>query len=219
MKHLFAGLALLLATLLAQSGAHALSVDCKKITNPDENAICSEVALAKLDNDLANSYKFMQANLPLKMRDYMKNAQGRWFATPAAPASGTCKGDVACITAKYRERMAYLANPGLRYEGVYTGKKGRFAVESLNSGAVKVNFFPEGAAPAAPSLNVSEAQGLKVADRVLPLPPPAENCALRIEFNDNGAAVQAREAKKKACDSVKGVAGPYTRDYSLVPGK
>ena len=214
MKTMFAGLALLLAAASAQ----ALSVDCKKITNPDENAICSEVALAKLDNDLANSYKLMSANLPLAMRDYMKNAQGRWVASPAAPASGACKGDVACITAKYRDRMTFLANPGLRYEGVYAAKKGRFTVESTSSGVVKVNFFQDGAA-AGPSLNVAESQGLKVADRVLALPPPAENCALRVEFNDNGATIHAKEAKKKACDSVKGVAGAYTRDYSLVPGK
>lgn len=215
MKAVFAGLVL----LLAGSGAQALSVDCAKITNPDENAICSEVSLAKLDNDLANSYKFMQANLPLQMRDYMKNAQGRWVASLASPRSGTCKGEVACIAAKYRERMAYLANPGLRYEGVYSGKKGRFAVESNSSGVVKVGFFPEGAKPEAPNLNVSESQGLKVADRVLTLPPPAENCALRIEFSDIGATLHAKEAKKKACDSVKLLAGLYTRDYNLVPGK
>jgi hypothetical protein len=215
MKAVFAGLVL----LLAAGGAQALSVDCKKITNPDENAICSEVSLAKLDNDLANNYKLMQANLPLQMRDYMKNVQGRWVASPAAPASGACKGDVACIAAKYRERMTYLANPGLRYEGVYVGKKGRFAVESVSSGVVKVGFFPEAAKPDAPNLNVSETQGLKVAGGVLTLSPPVENCTLTVEFSDIGATLHAREARKKACDSVKPLAGMYTRDYGLVPGE
>src|SRR5580698_5573557 len=38
--------------LLAAGSAHALGVDCNKITNPDENTICSEVSLAKMDNDL-----------------------------------------------------------------------------------------------------------------------------------------------------------------------
>src|SRR5258708_2289096 len=54
--------------LLAAGSAHALSVDCNKITNPDENTICSEVSLAKMDKDLDNAYALSQAHLPLKMR-------------------------------------------------------------------------------------------------------------------------------------------------------
>ncbi|MDB5806824.1 MAG: hypothetical protein JWN73_4146 [Betaproteobacteria bacterium] len=203
--------------LLAAGSAQALSVDCNKITNPDENTICSEVALAKLDKDLDNAYALSQAHLPLKMRDYVKSAQVRWRVGPAGPASGGCKGDVNCIAGKYRDRMAFLGNAGLPYEGVYDGKKARFSVESMSNGALRVNFF-EGAA-AAPIANISETQGLKVADNALALPLPGENCTARIVFNDAGAKLEVKEAKKKACDGVKAMAGPYTRDYSLIPGK
>jgi hypothetical protein len=213
MKAVYAGLALFLAC----SGAHALSVDCGKITNPDENTICSEVSLVKLEKEMVNAYALMQANLPLKMRDYMKNAQGQWVAGQSGPASGNCKGDVNCIATRYRDRIAYLSNPGLRYEGVYVGKKARFSIASFTGGVLRVGFFPDdnagGVAP------VNESQGLKVAGGALGLPPPAENCAMRVEFNDAGAVVQLKEAKKKACDSVKMLAGPYTRDLSLAPAR
>jgi len=203
--------------LLAAGSAHALSVDCNKVTNPDENAICSEVALAKLDKDLDNAYALMQAHLPLKMRDYLKNAQVRWRVGPTGPASGGCKGDVNCITGKYRARIAFLGNPGLPYEGVYDGKQARFAVESMPNGTLRVNFFGAGGA-AAPIANISETQGLKVADGALALPAPGENCSARILFTDAGAKLEVKEAKKKACNGVKVLAGPYTRDYSLIPG-
>jgi hypothetical protein len=152
------------------------------------------------------------------MRDYVKSAQVRWRVGPTGPASGGCKGDVNCIAAKYRDRMTFLGNAGLAYEGVYDGKKARFAVESMSNGTLRVNFFEAGGG-AAPLANVSESQGLKVADNALALPPPGENCTARIVFNDAGAKLEVKEAKKKACDAVKAMAGPYTRDYSLIPGK
>jgi hypothetical protein len=205
------------AVLLFANTAHALSVDCAKISNPDENTICSEVALAKLDNDLANSYKLVNANLPLRSQTYLKASQDAWWASPESPRSGTCKGDVACIKAKYVARAAYMGNPNFRYEGVYMGKSARLSVQSLAGGAIRVSFL--GPDPASPIMAFDESKGLKIADRALVLPPPAENCALRVEFGEAGAAVQAKEAKKKACDSVKTLIGHYERDYASVPGK
>ena len=205
------------AALLLANAAHALSVDCAKISNPDENTICSEVALAKLDNDLANSYKLVNANLPIRSQTYLKASQDAWWASPESPRSGTCKGDVACIKAKYVARAAYMGNPNFRYEGVYVGKSARLSVQSLAGGAIRVSFL--GPDPAAPIMAFDESKGLKIADRALVLPPPAENCALRVEFGEASAAVQAKEAKKKACDSVKTLIGHYERDYASVPGK
>lgn len=205
------------ALLLALAGsAHALSVDCNKITNPDENTICSEVSLSKLDKDLDNAYALMQAHLPLKMRDYVKGAQMRWRVGPDGPSSGSCKGDLKCIAGKYERRIAFLGNPGLAYEGVYAGAKVKFAVESQSNGTLKVNFFPAAGAPQIE--NVDPSLNLKVLDNALVLPPPAENCAARIIFNDNGARFETKEAKKKACDHVKAYAGMYARDYTLAPG-
>ncbi|HEY4374658.1 MAG TPA: hypothetical protein VGN52_22235 [Burkholderiales bacterium] len=212
MKAFCAGLVL----LAAAGSAHALSVDCNKIANPDENTICSEVSLAKLDHDLDNAYKLMQAHLPLKMRDYVKNAQLRWRVGPDSPSSGSCKGDIKCIAGKYESRIAFLGNPGLAYEGVYAGAKVKFAVESMPDGTVRVNFFPAAGAPQIE--NVGEALHMKVADNALTLPPPAPECAARIIFNDNGARFELKEAKKKACNAVRSYAGLYARDYKLIPG-
>jgi uncharacterized protein len=211
-----AKLAAALGLTLACGAAAAITFDCAKATNADENTICSEMALSKSDDDLANTYKFVSANLPLPMRDYLKNTQGRWLASADNPRSGACKGDLACITAKYAARKAYLGNPGFRYEGVYVAKKGRLDVLSSAGGVLRVGFFPAGAA--APVLAYDESQKLHVVERVLTLPPPAENCALRVEFGAEGAAtVYAKEAKKKACDGVKALPGVYTRDYRMVP--
>jgi uncharacterized protein YecT (DUF1311 family) len=205
------------ALLLTAASAHALSVDCNKIANPDENTICSEVALAKLDNELANSYRLVNANLPMKSQSYLKASQDAWWASPESPRSGTCKGDMACIKAKYVARAAYMGNPNFRYEGVYVGKGGRLSVQSFAGGALRVNLVP--AAPAATPMAFDESKGLRIADRVMDLPPPADNCSMRIEFTEAGATVHNKEAKKKACDGVKALAGPYTRDYAAVPGK
>jgi uncharacterized protein len=205
------------AALFLAGAVHALSVDCAKISNPDENTICSEVALAKLDNDLANSYKLVNANLPIRSQAYLKASQDAWWASPESPRSGNCKGDIACIRTKYVTRAAYMGNPNFRYEGVYMGKSARLSLQSLAGGAIRVSFL--GPNPAAPIMAFDESKGLKIADRVLNLPPPAENCALRIEFNDAGAVVHEKEAKKKACDSVKTLIGQYARDYASVPGK
>ena len=203
---------------LACGGAHALNVDCAKIANADENTICSEVSIAKLDKDLANTYQLLNANLSLKMRDYLRDSQSRWLASSDGPRSGSCKGDRRCITRKYTDRKAYLTNPNFRYEGLYVGKSLRLTVQSLAGGALRVRFVGADAA-APPVLDFDENRGLRIVDRVMALPPAAENCALRVEFSEGLATVQAKEAKKKACDGVKGIAGAYAREYAAVLGK
>ena len=199
-----------LGAMIACAPARAITFDCSKATNPDENTICSEMALSKIDDELQNTYKLVSANLPLPMRDYLKHAQGRWAASPDSPRSGACKGDLNCITAKYRARIGYLGNPALRYEGIYAAKKARLSVGSGASGVVVVKLEPEAASTQ--PMAYDESKGLKIDKRVLVLPPPAENCTLSIEFGEGNAKVIAKEAKKKACDSVKGLAGVYTRD-------
>jgi len=114
-------------------------------------------------------------------------------------------------------RAAYMGNPNFRYEGVYVGKGGRLSVQSFAGGALRVNLAP--AAAAATPMVFDESKGLRIADRVMDLAPPADNCSMRVEFTEAGATVHTKEAKKKACDSVRALAGPYTRDYAAVPGK
>jgi uncharacterized protein len=212
-----ARLAAALGLSIVCGSALAITFDCTKAANPDENTICSEVALSKIDDELLNNYKLVSANLPLPMRDYLKNSQGRWAASADSPRSGACKGDINCITAKYQARIAYLGNPSLRYEGVYIAKKARLSVASAASGVVVVKLQSD-AANAQP-MSYDQAQGLKLDQRVLTLPPPAENCAMRIEFGEGSATVYAKEAKKKACDGVKDLAGLYTRDPGAVADK
>ena len=208
----------LVAAALSGTPAYALGVDCTKIANPDENTICSEVELSKLDKELANTYMLVSANLPLRTRDYLKDSQNKWWTSADGPRSGACKGDLACIRGKYKDRVAYLRNPNVRYEGVYAAKSTRLAVQTFGSGALRIAFH--GADPAAPLPAFDETKGLKIDERVLVLPPPAENCTLRVEFTvEGGATVYAKEAKKRACDGVKGLAGVYRRDYAAVPGK
>ena len=202
--------------------ALALTFDCAKAANVDENKICSEVVLAKLDDEFANSVKLSSANLSLPMRDYVKRAQDAWAASPASPRSGACKGDAACITAKYRERMAYLRNPHLPYEGVYAGKKTRFQLESFASGALRYGFYAEGGSAAVSAAGAAiyfnEGREPRVVNRELIPPPPAEHCALRLEFTAEGGMIATvKEARKKACGNFKGMAGAYARDYAQSP--
>lgn len=201
-----------LVSALTPPHAQAVTFDCARASNPDENTICSEVALSKLDDEFGNGVRMVNANLSLPMRDYIKRAQERWAASPASPRSGACKGEINCIKGKYGDRLAYLRNPHLPYEGVYTGKKTRFALESFASGALRYGFYPGEGGPA---LHFNEGRELRVVNRQLVAPPPAENCALRLEFEQDGNLnVYVREAKKKACDNFKGLAGTYVRDYS-----
>ena len=158
--------------------AHAIPFDCAKPANADENKICSEVLLAKLDDEFANGVKLVNANMSLPMRDYVKRSQDAWSALAASPRSGSCKGDAVCITGKCREPMAYLRNPHLPYEDVYAAKKSRFTLESFASGALRYGFYPDG-----------------------------------------GMNVYVKEAKKKACDKFKGIAGAYARDYAQAPAQ
>lgn len=195
--------------------AFAVTFDCAKAANADENKICSEVALSKLDDEFANSLKLVNANVSLPMRDYVRRSQEAWAALPDSPRNGACKGDAACITAKYRERMAYLRNPHLPYEGVYAGKKTRFVLESFASGALRYGFYGDVGGAA---LYFNEGREPRVANRELIPPPPAQNCALRLEFTvEGGMNAYVKEAKKNACDKFKGLAGAYTRDYAQTP--
>ena len=196
---------------------NAITFDCAKPANADENKICSEVVLSKLDDEFANSVKLVNANLSLPMRDYVRRSQDLWAASTASPRSGTCKGDAVCITGKYRNRMAYLRNPHLPFEGVYVGKQTRFMLESFASGALRYGFYPEAGGAA---LYFNEGKELRVVNRELILPPPAENCTLRLEFTaEGGMNAYVKEAKKKACDKFKGLAGVYARDYAQTPAQ
>lgn len=212
-----AGALVLVAGLLVAAPTQAVTFDCAKASGTDENAICSELALSKLDDEFGNGVRMASANLSLPMRDYLKRAQERWAASPASPRSGACKGEIKCITARYQERLAWLRNAHLPYEGVYVAKKAQFRLESFASGALRYGFYADAGTPA---LYFNEGREPRVTERQLVPPPPAEHCALRIEFAPDGnLTVYVKEAKKKACDKFKTLAGIYSRDYAQVPAQ
>lgn len=204
-----------LVSLFLPLPAFAVTFDCAKASGPDENRICSELALSKLDDEFGNGVRLVHANLSLPMRDYVKRSQERWSASPANPRSGACKGDVKCITARYQERLGYLRNPHLPFEGVYVAKKIQFRLESFASGALRYGFYPDGGGAA---LYFNEAREPRISNRELLPPPPAEHCALRLEFAlDGNLTVYVKETRKKACDKFSTLAGVYARDYMQVP--
>lgn len=79
------------------------SFDCGKAGNATEDAICSDVALARLDRDMAGAYRASQryAEDPEKTRTL--DSQRAWLGTRNA-----CGGDIACLTGAYRSRLAVL---------------------------------------------------------------------------------------------------------------
>ncbi|WP_150622260.1 lysozyme inhibitor LprI family protein [Pandoraea horticolens] len=89
-------------SLLAPLASHAASFDCTKAASATEKAICADAKLSKLDSDLAVVWKRVS----------------RASSTPSLVASqlqwlkrrDTCGADVACLSTRYNERLAALAD-------------------------------------------------------------------------------------------------------------
>ena len=85
--------------------APAASFDCGKAGTAVEKAICADVALARLDRDVASAYgialKFASDDAA---RDVVRKAQRAWLST----RDKSCGGDVECLSDLYRTRLAEL---------------------------------------------------------------------------------------------------------------
>jgi uncharacterized protein YecT (DUF1311 family) len=86
--------------------SHATSFDCQKASPPVETAICGNSELSKLDSDLAVTWKNALARS--KNTSALKTAQRRWLTERNA-----CGADTACLTDRYRERLAALNGSSL----------------------------------------------------------------------------------------------------------
>lgn len=96
MKSLVIAAALALAIPLS----HAASFDCQKASTSIEKAICSNPTLSKLDDVLAENYKYMMAaNIGDGARKDLKQTQRAWIAKRNKCADGKC------IEAAYRSRV------------------------------------------------------------------------------------------------------------------
>ncbi|WP_333699036.1 lysozyme inhibitor LprI family protein [Rivihabitans pingtungensis] len=96
MKSLVIAAVLTLATPLS----YAASFDCQKASSSVEKAICSNPTLGKLDEALAENYRYMMAsNIGDGARKDLRQTQRAWVAKRNKCADG------ACIEAAYRSRV------------------------------------------------------------------------------------------------------------------
>jgi len=110
--------AAVLVALLA-GGAHAASFDCKAVRTVTEKAICASPPLSTLDEQLAKEYQRALAALSPAGAAALKDSQRGWlhFATQVCtPRKGAGPvGSVAdCLAPEFRQRLAQLAQAGLR---------------------------------------------------------------------------------------------------------
>lgn len=82
------------------------SFACTKAGTPTEKAICSDVALARLDRDLANAYRWSLVFALDGDDNAIRAAQRAWIR-----ARNACAGDIGCLRNAYQERLKAL-NPG-----------------------------------------------------------------------------------------------------------
>ncbi|MBN9022771.1 MAG: DUF3298 domain-containing protein [Rhizobiales bacterium] len=82
------------------------SFDCAKAGSPTEKAICSDIALARLDRGLADSYTVALSFTDDAGKAQIREAQRQWIA-----ARNACGGDVACLTSEYEARIKVLQTP------------------------------------------------------------------------------------------------------------
>jgi len=89
-----------LVLLGAVSTAQAAGFDCAKAATKVEKQVCADVALSKLDGELAAEYQ--AAKLRADRPTALKAEQQAWLAKRNA-----CK-DLACLRAAYEGRLAEL---------------------------------------------------------------------------------------------------------------
>jgi uncharacterized protein len=87
------------------------SFDCAHAAKPDERAICSDVALARLDREVADSYgEALGDSTDAKEKAQKRDAQRVWLVH----RSDTCKASsgpalVACLSGVYKARLVALS--------------------------------------------------------------------------------------------------------------
>jgi uncharacterized protein YecT (DUF1311 family) len=83
------------------------SFDCAKAGTATEKAICSDIALARLDRNLSDAYaQAMSWASDGAEKTAIRDAQRTWIGERNA-----CGGDVGCLTAQYQARLKVLQTP------------------------------------------------------------------------------------------------------------
>lgn len=89
-----------LGLLLLSLNANAVSFDCNKASTAVEKEICGDSLLGKLDDALAQNYKYMlAANIGDGAKKDLKSTQKKWLAV-----RNKCMSK-ACLVDAYRQRV------------------------------------------------------------------------------------------------------------------
>ncbi|MEJ0026642.1 MAG: DUF3298 domain-containing protein [Rhizomicrobium sp.] len=82
------------------------SFDCKKAATPVEHALCSDLALSRLDRDVADLYRSKHASSDAGANDRLRQDQRDWLAARGKLCTGGAL--VPCLTKLYRGRLVAL---------------------------------------------------------------------------------------------------------------
>jgi uncharacterized protein len=90
--------------MAATAAANAQSFDCRHAHFADEQVICQEPDLGRLDNRLDSVFRHRMARLPRRERDALERKETDWVVSRRQ-----CGHNYECIEHSYRERMADLS--------------------------------------------------------------------------------------------------------------
>ncbi len=82
------------------------SFDCKKAATPVEHALCADLALSRLDRDVADLYRTKHRSSDAGANDRLRQDQRDWLAARAKACTGGAL--VPCLTKLYRDRLVAL---------------------------------------------------------------------------------------------------------------
>ncbi len=82
------------------------SFDCKKAATPVEHALCADLALSRLDRDVADLYRSKHRSSDASANDQLRQGQRDWLASARQACTGGAL--VPCLTKLYRDRLVAL---------------------------------------------------------------------------------------------------------------
>ena len=107
----------LLLICFTTSVSFAASFDCGKAGNAVEKAICSNVELSRLDDQLAQRFRVLRDSLPQENAEQLRQSQINWIKA----RNKQCRADTPCLFRSYTERLAHLNDSQVaKTEGGFT---------------------------------------------------------------------------------------------------
>lgn len=95
--------AIIVACALLSMPALAASFPCDKAENPDETAICADLALNDRDVEMATRFEILRAVLPMGGNAKLREDQEDWLKERRV-----CGSDRACLREAYDARLKVL---------------------------------------------------------------------------------------------------------------